>query len=701
MNRKPIAEIISRAAGSAASLAAVATSLAAPLAQAASGDLDPTFADRGRLAPIAGAEGTVWSLAALEDGSFFVGGGDVHAGWQCYYDWDCDVSATNFAAHVAEDGTADSDFVSAGAGHVQAFGIARQADGKIVAAGRRVDRMVHRRLPSGLAVFRLDADGSLDAGFATDGLFQLSDDEAGAFSVARAVRVDANGRIVVAGSRVSAAGSTDLIVLRLAEDGRLDASFGVGGIYSGPALADAAGFGLEETASGGYRIAATAADGCAVIGLTAAGATDLGFGIAGIAAVESPPGTTARCASLAQQADGSLLVAGSAGDRGFVARLLASGARDPAFTADVAVAETVDAVSSIAAASGNGFLVAGSGVKGATLMRLQATGALDAGFGDAGRTWIDLDAEYAGSTSIRGIAARDDGGAIAVGADAWSGNSFAVRLQGAHGNPSAGVVGFVESYAAAAEADGQGVIHLRRSGGNAGAVDVAWQTVADSDATEGEDYTQAAGTLHWADGEYGEREIAVPIAQDAGAPEGYEGIHLSIGDPAGGAGTGARNATIGILPDGAPAGQISVYGYTDYTSEAGVADIYLTRDYYAEGEVSVTVTFDGISATAGTDFPADPVTVTWAAGDVDAKLVEIVLPNDEDREDLEQFSFTLSDPTGGAILGIATSGVISIAPSDVPVQQPSSSRGGGGASGFLSLFLLGLLQFVRGARRRT
>lgn len=701
MNRKPIAEFIARAARSAAPLAAVATSLAAPLAQAASGDLDPSFADRGRLDPIAGATGTAWSIDALDDGSFFVGGGDVGYGWQCWYDWDCNVSASSYAARVGADGIGDPEFVSESADHVQAFGIARQADGKIVAAGRYVDRMVHHRLLSGLAVFRLDADGSLDAGFGADGLFQLPGDTLGSNSEARAVRVDADGRIVVAGFRMGAAGSPELVVLRLTPDGQPDSTFGADGIYVGPALAQGAGIGLARAAAGGYRIAATTADGCAVVGLTGSGATDLAFGSAGIAAVESTPGNTVTCAALEQQPDGSLLVAGSAGDRGFVARLLAGGARDASFAADDVVADTVYAVNSVAASPGGGVFVAGSGLKGATVMRLQATGALDAEFGDAGRAWIDLDTEYAGSTSVVEIAARSDGGVLAVGNDGGSGQPFAVRLQGANGGASAGVVGFAEGYVEAAEADGQALIHLRRSGGSAGAVHVDWRTVADSDATEGEDYSSASGRIHWADGESGEREIAVPIAEDAGAPEGYEGIHLALGDPAGGAGAGARNTTIYISPDGAPAGQISVNWYTDFTGEAGSAEIYLSRDYYSEGEVSVTVTFDAISAAAGDDFPADPVTVTWAAGDAEQKVVQLSLPDDSEREGRERFNFELSNPTGGAILGNSTSGVITIAESDMPVREPPPPPrgGGGGASGFLSLFLFGFLQLARGRRR--
>ena len=75
MNRKPLAELIPLLAKSIGSTTAVATGLLAPVALGASGDLDPEFADLGRLGPIAELKGPAWSLEALDDESLLMGGG--------------------------------------------------------------------------------------------------------------------------------------------------------------------------------------------------------------------------------------------------------------------------------------------------------------------------------------------------------------------------------------------------------------------------------------------------------------------------------------------------------------------------------------------------------------------------------------------------------------------------------------------------
>ena len=66
-----------------------AASLAAPLADAASGDLDPAFADAGRLVLV--NSGQVLSLELDEDGDGFLAGGSAH----CHYFFGC--GANGFA----------------------------------------------------------------------------------------------------------------------------------------------------------------------------------------------------------------------------------------------------------------------------------------------------------------------------------------------------------------------------------------------------------------------------------------------------------------------------------------------------------------------------------------------------------------------------------------------------------------------------
>ena len=701
--KKPLTELISRIARGAAPATAIVTSLVAPLAQGASGDLDPAFADVGRLSQIPGLTGTAWSVVALDEGITLFGGGDlaIKFDWFCYYDSEgCDLEASNFAGQLTREGAIDPAFAAAGVADVEVFGVARQADGKVVAAGRKVTGTA-RHSESKFLVFRLASDGSLDAAFAEDGLFELSSDY-GSVHEAQALALQPNGSIVVAGLReitVGEALASELIVLRLRPDGRLDESFGTAGAFVGPTVPHGNTIRLARTAAGDYRIAAATEGGCAVIGLTANGAPDVSFGSAGIAKVKSAAGEPIYCESIAAQDDGRILVAGNAASHGYATRLLANGARDPAFAADAALADSMNDATSIAVASGGRILVAGSGVKGASIMRLQATGQLDAEFGNGGRTWIDLQSDAGGGALVHDMAVAADGSVIAAGGDVYQDRPFAVRLLGDGGGDSPGVLSFSEPYIESNEVDGHAIVHVRRSGGSAGDVSIGYQTIANGQAISGEDFTAASGTLHWADGDASEREIQVGIAAEDGPPEVYESFGITLADASGGAGIGTRNANVDIEADGAPAGQITLDYADDVVYEAGIAYVWVSRNFFAEGQVSVTLTAKGVTAEEGEDFDADPVTITWADGETGGKQVEIALPDDSNREDRETFSIELSNPTGGSILGASTSYVITIAASDSPPPPPPPPPGGGGAAGFLSLLLLGLAELIRAGRR--
>ena len=113
--------------------------------------------------------------------------------------------------------------------------VAVQADGRIVAAG-----FAHTNdsIISDFALTRYDTDGTLDPTFGTGGAVRT--DFGGRFDEALAVAVQADGRIVVAGNS-SDAGGYDMAVARYNSDGTLDTSFD----GDGTALVD---FGSESSA---------------------------------------------------------------------------------------------------------------------------------------------------------------------------------------------------------------------------------------------------------------------------------------------------------------------------------------------------------------------------------------------------------------------------------------------------------------------
>ena len=208
-------------------------------------------------------------------------------------------------------------------------------------------------------MYRFGNNGLLDSSFGANGVFEWSN---GANSQARSLALEPDGRIVVAGvGYFEVGGETEgaLVVLRLLVNGSLDNTFGEDGVYVGPVVNYFGQVRLTRTSSGGYRVSAAVAEGCAIVGLTAAGVLDVAFGDAGIAPVSSAGGLPVHCESLKLLSDDKLLVAGGDPESVFASRLLANGARDPAFTADAAIADSMTGATSIIAAGDGKVLVAG------------------------------------------------------------------------------------------------------------------------------------------------------------------------------------------------------------------------------------------------------------------------------------------------------------------------------------------------------
>jgi hypothetical protein len=122
--------------------------------------------------------------------------------------------------------------------------------------------------------------------------------------------------------------------------------------------------------------------------------------------------------------------------------------------------------------------------------------------------------------------------------------------------------------------------------------------------------------------------------------------------------------------------------------------LFVSRNYYSTGSVSVTLTPVGGTAAPGADFPPGSVTLSWADGEAGEKSAEIAIQNDTAPELNESFSVVLSNPTGGAIIGPRSSTAVTIRANDQPL--PDS---GGGTIGYLSLLLLGLMKLLRSTHR--
>ena len=200
---------------------------------------------------------------------------------------------------------------------------------------------------------------------------------------------------------------------------------------------------------------------------------------------------------------------------------------------------------------------------------------------------------------------------------------------------------------------------------------------SEGSATAGADFTPVQGRLTWADGDDSEREIAVPIIADASGAEQPETFEVQLNDVQGG-GLALDRATVNILGDAFPAGMFRIEARAVFREDEGSVLVIVHREDYSQGEVSVLVRVTGGTAQEGSDyrFPA-PVRLTWRDGEWDSKTAAIVLVNDSSKESQETIEVSLSDATGGALIGTTRSVTVAVNDDDSVV---GGSRGGGGGA---------------------
>jgi uncharacterized delta-60 repeat protein len=254
--------------GRAAALAIAVCGLWPTAAQAAPGDLDPSFGESGVVRThIGAADSFDRSDAMVLDGS----GRAVVVGTTSTPIGDAEL----VIARYLSDGSLDASFGSGGivkssAGAPQA--VTLDAEGNIVVAGQfdgeafNTDAMVARFLPTGAP------DTSFGGG---DGV--VTTDFTGEFDSAEAVAIDGSNRIVIAG------GAPHVLVARYLANGDLDTSFGGGDGYFAEMITDPTnGFlffrGLEDVALDGAGRIVGVAGGFVAMRFLASGSLDTSFG---------------------------------------------------------------------------------------------------------------------------------------------------------------------------------------------------------------------------------------------------------------------------------------------------------------------------------------------------------------------------------------------------------------------------------------
>jgi uncharacterized delta-60 repeat protein len=229
-----------------------------------------------------------------------------------------------------------------------------QADGKIVVVG---DADNFRRF----AVARYRKNGTLDTTFGGDGKVTTRIWPGG--NAARAVAIASNGRIVVAGQTSGPEGSA-IAVVRYLPDGSLDASFGRHGKVTTQFRGSGAAYGVAVTHGGKVTVVGEAAvpAGFRLARYLTDGRLDATFGRGGKVASHKPGGARA----VALQPDGKIVVAGIGGDifgPFAVERFLRDGRVDTAFSGNgrvvVSMGDGEESGQSVAIDADGRILVAG------------------------------------------------------------------------------------------------------------------------------------------------------------------------------------------------------------------------------------------------------------------------------------------------------------------------------------------------------
>ena len=265
------------------------------------GELDPGFGSGGRVSTDLETGEIAFAVALQSDGKI------VAAGF---------ISGDDFAlVRYNVDGSLDSSFGSGGKVLTdfqtvdEAFAVALQPDGKIVAGG-----FSDPGANTDFALARYNVDGSLDSSFGSGGKV-LTDLGAMSSDRIRAVAVQPDGKIVAAGIS-NARGSSDFAVVRYRKDGSLDRRFGSGGRVLtdlGSSSSDAAhGVALRP---GGRIVVAGVSDAggssdFAVVRYRRDGSLDRRFGSGGRVLTDLGSSSSDGANGVALQPDGRIVAAG-------------------------------------------------------------------------------------------------------------------------------------------------------------------------------------------------------------------------------------------------------------------------------------------------------------------------------------------------------------------------------------------------------
>ena len=227
-------------------------------------------------------------------------------------------------------------------------------------------------------------------------------------------------------------------------------------------------------------------------------------------------------------------------------------------------------------------------------------------------------------------------------------------------NPPSGTIQFSSATYAVPENLGHAPITVTRTGGSFGAVSVTFNT-SDGTATSAShsDYSAITNqTITFSDGDTASKIISIPITNDV-VNEPDETVNLALSNPTGGATLGTpATAVLTITNEDTPTFD---FGPSTQTVQEDSTQVTLTVS--RSGDINIPVTVDyqtaDVSASQRSDYNYAAGTLRFAAGQA-TQTFNVMINEDSFVEGTESFQVTLSNLTGGAVLGPSGTAIVSI-----------------------------------------
>lgn len=322
-----------------------------------------------------------------------------------------------------------------------AYAVAVQADGKIIAAGATFNGISDM-----FTLIRYNIDGSLDTTFGTGGIVTSG---FGSGSIATAVAVQTDGKIVAAGTAASGFinSGSDFVLARYNDDGSYDTSFGDAGmVVTHISEYDDEVNAMALQTDGKIVVAGTVANGrqwlFALARYNADGSSDTLFGTAGLVTTDIN-GSQDRAYAVAIDAKGRIVAAGYSDDASVyvygssfaLVRYKADGSLDTGFGSGGIVTSGFGSNSEAKAVAiqTNGKIVAAgyaeiNGSNDFTVVRYNTDGSNDTTFGRCSDLICASTTDFSGGDDEATAMSIQTDGRIVVAGYSYNGNDYDFAL---------------------------------------------------------------------------------------------------------------------------------------------------------------------------------------------------------------------------------------------------------------------------------